>query len=298
MHHNNMATSGTMGNAVHIYENDIYDNASGLVTDSFYAGGHPGYPQDSTLYERNDVHSNNFDVYGPKSDVKSAVPVPIGVGIVIGGGDDNIVRDNHIYDNWRRGTMLIAVPDVLSCAPTGQGSPPCTPESFASTSNRNRYYNNVMGRSPDDRVLPNGVDFWWDEFETNTGNCWYSNIGADGKTSGITADPPPPPVEGTSIPKFLPQDCPAPTNLGVGDAPKEAVLMACLADFVQGSEDATVCDWFAPPARPGTPEAARQKAQQDATAQRLVGRYHLDRFCSLLGGTGGSLTCSPFRARY
>ena len=299
MHHNNMATSGTMGNAVHIYENDIYDNASGLVTDSFYAGGHPGYPQDSTLYERNDVHSNNFNVYGKGSDVKSAVPVPIGVGIVIGGGDDNIIRDNHIYDNWRRGTMLIAVPDAVSCAPTGEGSPPCTPAGFATTSNRNRYYNNVMGRAPDGRVLPNGVDFWWDEFETNTGNCWYSNIGVDGKTSSITGDPPPPPVEGTSVPKFLPEDCNAPTNVGTGSPTKEAVLIACVADFVGASEDSTVCDWFAPPAKPGSEAAARQKAQYDAAAQRAAASNpQVAPFCSLLGGPGGSLTCSPFRDRY
>src|SRR4051794_20594708 len=67
IHHNNMATSGTMGNAVHFHHNEIYDNASGLVTDSFYAGGHPGFPQDSTLYEHNNIYNNNFDVYGPSS---------------------------------------------------------------------------------------------------------------------------------------------------------------------------------------------------------------------------------------
>ncbi|HEY3018749.1 MAG TPA: hypothetical protein VGJ32_01070, partial [Solirubrobacteraceae bacterium] len=262
LHHNNMATSGTMGNAIHIVDNNIYDNASGLVTDSFYAGGHPGYPQDSAVMERNRIYSNNFNVYGPDSDVKSAVPVPIGVGIVTGGGDDNVYRDNYIYDNWRRGTMLIAVPDVISCAPNPDaGAPPCTPEGFASTSNRNRYYDNVMGRAPDGRVLPNGVDFWWDEFPTNSGNCWYSNIGSDGTTGSVTGDPPTPPVEGTSIPRFLPEDCTAPTNVGTGDPLKEAVLTACVADFEQGSYDATVCDWFAPPERPGPPEAARQNAR-------------------------------------
>src|SRR5690242_11147195 len=67
LHHNNMATSGTMGNAVHYVEKNIYDNATGFVTDSFYADGHPGFPQDSTVYERNNVYSNNFNVYGPNS---------------------------------------------------------------------------------------------------------------------------------------------------------------------------------------------------------------------------------------
>src|SRR3954454_2616720 len=143
IHHNNMATSGTMGNAVHFYENEIYDNASGFVTDSFYAGGHPGFPQDSTVWERNRVYSNNFDVYGPKSDVESVTPVPIGVGVLVGGGDDDTIRNNFIWDNVRRGTMLISVPDAISCAPdTGAGSPPCQPQGAASTSNGNRFYGN------------------------------------------------------------------------------------------------------------------------------------------------------------
>jgi hypothetical protein len=298
MHHNNMATSGTMGNAVRYVDNNIYDNASGFVTDSFYAGGHPGYPQDSTVWEGNRVYSNNFNVYGPKSDVKSAVPVPIGVGMVIGGGDDNITRNNFIYDNWRRGTMLIAVPDVVSCAPNADaGAPPCAPKGLATTSNRNRYYNNVMGRSPEGKVMPNGVDFWWDEFPTNSGNCWYSNLGSDGKTSSITSDPPPPPVEGTSVPRFLPQDCDSPATVGTGSPLKEAVLVACVVGFEQNSYDATVCDWFAPPAKPGTAEAERQRAAELERAQALVGQLNTDRFCELAGGQGGTLTCAPFRRR-
>jgi hypothetical protein len=74
LHHNNMGSSGTMGNAVHIVRNNYYENAAGIVTDSFYAGGHPGFPQDSGVYEDNNVYSNNFNVYGPQSDVKSRTP--------------------------------------------------------------------------------------------------------------------------------------------------------------------------------------------------------------------------------
>ncbi|TMM06536.1 MAG: right-handed parallel beta-helix repeat-containing protein [Actinobacteria bacterium] len=299
IHHNNMGTSGTMGNAVHYVENNIYGNGAGFVTDSFYAGGHPGFPQDSTVYERNRVYSNNFNVYGADSDVKSAVAIPIGVGALIAGGDDNVVRDNYIYDNWRRGTMLLAVPDVIACAPSpDEGAPPCAPKGLTQTSNGNRYYNNVMGRSPDGEVMPNGVDFWWDQFPSNTGNCWYSNIGPDGTTGSVTADPPTPPQEGTSIPGFLPEDCGAPTNVGTGNPQKEAVLVACAANFSNSSNDDPVCDWFQPPAEPGSPEAARQKAQQQAAAQRLVGRaLNLPRFCELVGGQGGTLTCGPFRDR-
>jgi hypothetical protein len=48
------------------------------------------------------------------SDVDPRVPVPVGVGIFIAGGNNNNISGNRIYDNWRRGTMLIHVPDSLS----------------------------------------------------------------------------------------------------------------------------------------------------------------------------------------
>ena len=297
-HHNNLGYSGTMGNATHVVDNNFYDNTTGIATDSFFAGGHPGYPQDSSVFEGNRIYSNNFNVYAPGSDVKSAVPVPIGVGILIAGGNYDMVRGNYIYDNWRRGTMLLAVPDAISCAPNpDEGAPPCTPQGAATTSNGNRYYDNVMGRTPDGRQMPNGVDFWWDEFPTNRGNCWYRNIGSNGTTAGITSDPSPPPVEGTSLPKFLPEDCGAPTNMGVGDPRKEAVLGACVADFAEGSYDATVCDWFAPPPKPsgssgggsgvGLPALPAPGGQVTLTTS----------LCDLIGGEGGTLNCSPFLHR-
>jgi hypothetical protein len=293
-HHNNLGYSGTMGNATRVVDNNFYDNTTGIATDSFFAGGHPGYPQDSSLFEGNRIYSNNFNVYGPGSDVKSAVPVPIGVGILIAGGDDDQVTGNYIYDNWRRGTMLLAVPDAISCAPNpDQGAPPCTPQGAATTSNGNRYFDNVMSRTPDGKAMPNGVDFWWDEFPTNHGNCWYRNIGSDGTAASVTSDPPPPPVAGTSLPKFLPEDCAAPTDMGVGDARKEGVLAGCVADFAEGNYDATVCDWFAPPAKPSGKSGARAPGLPGPGGNVVI----TSSLCDLLGGEGGTLTCSPFLRR-
>jgi hypothetical protein len=295
-HHNNLGYSGTMGNATHVVDNNFYDNTTGIATDSFFAGGHPGYPQDSSMFERNRIYSNNFNVYAPGSDVKSAVPVPIGVGILIAGGDDDTISGNYIYDNWRRGTMLIAVPDAISCAPNpDEGAPPCTPQGAATTSNGDRYYDNVMSRTPDGRKMPNGVDFWWDEFPTNSGNCWFRNQGVDGTTASITSDPPPPPIEGTSVPKFLPEDCGSPSSVGVGDAAKESVLVGCVADFAQGNYDATVCDWFAPPPRPGSGGSGGGAGLPLPAAGGTV--TLTTRLCQLLGGEGGTLTCTPFLGR-
>src|SRR4051794_28771156 len=257
LHHNNLGYSGTMGNATWVHDNNFWDNTTGLATDSFYAGGHPGYPQDSAVIENNDFWSNNFDVYGPKSDVKSATPVPIGTGIVIGGGNDDVIRQNRFWDNWRAGTMLIGVPDVVSCA----GAPPtCLPKNYDSTSHRNKQYGNVMSRSPAGQPSPNGVDFWWDESLHNSGNCWFGNVGADGTAASVTSDPPRSPQPGTSVPKFLPEDCTAPTNVGAGDANKEQMEVRCLAAIGSDTWDPSLCDWFAMPPKPGS-AAAREGAR-------------------------------------
>ena len=292
-HHNNLGYSGTMGNATHVVDNNFYDNTTGIATDSFFAGGHPGYPQDSAVFENNRIFSNNFNIYDPNSGIKSATPVPIGVGILIAGGDYNLVRNNYFWDNWRRGTMLLAVPDAISCAPTpSEGAPPCQPQGVASTSHDNRYQGNVMGRSPGGALLPNGVDFWWDQFPTNQGNCWYPNTGSDLTAGGITGDPSPPPVTGSTIPGFLPEDCGSPLNIGTGDPLKEAMLVDCAENGNDG-----ICEWYQPPAKPGSPRARRQAAQVRADEQRLSFQSLSAPTCELLGGSGGTLTCPGFQRR-
>ena len=65
MHHNLLGFSGTDGNATWIHDNEFYDNTMGYSTDVFTAPGHPGFPQDSNLLERNDFYSNNFNSYLP-----------------------------------------------------------------------------------------------------------------------------------------------------------------------------------------------------------------------------------------
>jgi hypothetical protein len=225
--------------------------------------------------------------------VESVTAVPVGVGVLIAGGDDNVVRDNDIYDNWRRGTMLLAVPDVIACSPSpDEGAPPCSPQGLASTSNGNRYYDNRMGRTPDGTAKPNGVDFWWDEFPGNTGNCWYPNTGSAGTTASITSDPAPPPVEGATVPKFLPEDCGSQVNVGAGDAAKEAMLTDCAERGNDG-----ICEWYQMPAKPGTQEAQQQTAANRAASEKLVSAGAKGAFCTLLGGNGGTLTCDQFRTR-
>jgi len=247
-HHNTGGYSGTDGNATHIDHNNFYDNTLGFTTDVFTASGHPGYPQNSDLIEDNNFYSNNFNPYVAGSDVKPAIPVPVGTGLWIAGGNDNVIRNNHFYDNWRRGMMIFGVPDQFVCGPAGVDPSylaGCNPAAVPpSTSYRNQVYGNVMGRAPDGTVAPNGTgdvatgrtDFWWDQFAGNTGNCWHDNVGKDGTAASVTSTPPRP---------LLPAACDS-SSVGTG-SPQEAELLYCLADV---TFDTRNCPWFTTPSKP------------------------------------------------
>jgi hypothetical protein len=249
-HHNSSGYSGTDGNATHIHHNNFYDNALGFTTDVFTAPGHPGFPQDSDLIEDNNFYSNNFNPYLPGSDVTPSVPVPVGTGLWIAGGNDNVIRNNRFYDNWRRGMMIFAVPDQFVCGPAGSIDPSqlagCNPTAVPpSTSYRNQVYGNLMGRAPNGTVLPNGTgdvttgrtDFWWDQYLGTTGNCWHDNVGKDGTVAGVTSTPPAP---------FLPSACSS-ASMGTVGPQQEPELLNCLADI---EFKTSACPWFTTPSKP------------------------------------------------
>jgi hypothetical protein len=276
--------SGSMGNAVRITNNHIYGNTTGIASDTLSSAGHPGFPTDSSEIDNNLIYSNNFDIYAPDSPVKPLIGVPIGTGIVYAGMNDAKVHDNWIFDNWSDGTFLLAVPDALTSAggPEGDVYPgvscPGAPENGISTSCGNRYYDNHMGEAPKgfkfpkavDQFgvphgeaggpLPNGNDFWWDEFSGNPGNCWFDNTGADGTAASITG-----PGSPSSPPDVLPSDCE--TSVGQGDPVRTQYLIDCS----EGPDDDTgpmACDWWQPPAKPGSAAAALQlNRQAEAAAQ-------------------------------
>ena len=240
-HHNSGGYSGTDGSATYIHHNNFYDNALGFTTDVFTAPGHPGFPQQGDLVEHNNFYSNNFNPYVAGSDVAPSVPVPVGTALWIAGGDDDVVRFNRFYDNWRRGAMLFAVPDATVCGPV-IGTPVTGCETTKlSTSYRNRFYGNVMGVAPDGSVQPNGVDFWWDAFPTNTGNCWYANTPAHGQQ--ITSAP-------AGLPSCANGTDPS-TSIGLGDPVNEAELTLCFTALFNGyNYSAKQCPWFTTPPKP------------------------------------------------
>ena len=269
-HDNTLGYSGTAGNSILAHGNEFYDNATGISTDSLFPG-HPGLPQDHARWTRNKIYSNNENYYTEYVDkgvcdkpmaergylegtVCPVVPVPVGTGVLIAGGNFNSTDHNWIYDNWRFGTMQFWVPAPLRDE--------FDPSKLYDTSNYNRTFGNRMGITPAGRHAHNGTDFWWDD--QGTGNCWEGNASSRGEpTDNFLADPGPC-ADGGS--KLVP-----------GAPVKDAGFLSCSQ---YDRSDPTwrhppECDWFDTPARPTDEPASTlplsAAASAPVPAQRVGG---------------------------
>jgi hypothetical protein len=247
-HHNTGGFSGTNSHGTLVTHNNFYDNALGYTTDVFTAPGHPGFPQHGNVVAKNNFYGNNFNPFTSTSDVEPFIAAPVGTGLWLAGGNQNTLRGNWFWDNWRRAVMLFAVPDATVCGPPPGGSstpvPGCDPTKV-STSFNNRFHDNTMGVTHSGVAKPNGVDFWWDSFPGNTGNCWWNNKAAAGKK--VTSSP-------ASLPDCAGGTKPS-TSIGTGAPLNEAELVACLAGLtVSGypAGNSTLCSWSTTPPRPGS----------------------------------------------
>ena len=290
LHGSALGYSGSMGNAVRITNNHIYGNSTGISSDTLSAAGHPGFPADSSQIDHNYIYANNLDLYTDDPPVEPLVGVPIGTGILYSGMNDARVHDNWIFDNWRDGAMLFAIPDALTNGGGAEGdifpgvSCPGAPQNGFSTSCGNQFFRNSMGRAPNgfhypDTIdlfgnvhanydarpkKPNGNDFWWSEFfNINTANCWFDNTGVDGTAASVTG-----PGEAGRLPgnppQVLPSDCG--TSVGNNDAAKLVYLIDC-GEGPDEDTGPTDCDWWTVPARPDSP-AAQSVALGRAKAER------------------------------
>ncbi len=272
-HHSALGYSGTAGNAPYVHDSEFYKNQTGMATESIY-GGHPGMPQDHALFENNKIYSNNKDYYrfvstnGPcvnkaprdrgvvppeaayfdrlpadhqeavmdRTIVCPPIPFPTGTGIIIGGGNYNVIQNNQIFDNWRQGTWLISAPTLIHMinepyapkpvpgaltgmipAPVGgpvndansmvgalklaidTGSAPLLLRQPVYTAHYNRFLTNRLGEN----ALVAGQSFkqpngvdFWWD-GSGKGNCWKGNTSSSGS---IKAD--------TDVLHPLPGDCP------------------------------------------------------------------------------------------
>ena len=239
-HHNLQGNAGSAGNSLLYVNNDFHHNGVGLVVDSF-SSGHPGSPTDSTKFVNNRIYSNNQDYFSAERDeycreqdytkrdpkiVCPAIMVPVGVGILIAGGNQIDTTANYIYDNWRYGTMLFFVESYF------RGEDPPAPQD--DTSHYNRFVRNYMGVTPAGMAAPNGTDFWWDE--QGAGNCWENNIAAPG--AQITGDPAPLPA------------CPGNHQVQPVNFEKHAFLVPCASWDPVENTDPPGCDWMTLPPKP------------------------------------------------
>ncbi|MEV4415539.1 hypothetical protein [Catellatospora sp. NPDC049609] len=186
-HHNTLGYSGTAGDSVWVHDSVFTENTAGIATDSAFPD-HPGMPQNHSKFERNIIANNNVDYYQYIVDgtckkpfeqrgyeqgvVCPAVGLPVGAGVVNPGGNYNIWRDNHIYDNRYAGFVTSYVPGFVR-----------NDTEFAQqfdTSHHNRYLDNVMGVSEKGEAKPNGLNFWWDG--QGVGNCWTDMSGTNIRT--------------------------------------------------------------------------------------------------------------------
>ena len=278
LHGSALGYSGSMGNAVRITNNHIYGNSTGISSDTLSAAGHPGFPADSSEIDHNYIYGNNLDLYRDDAPVDPLVGVPIGTGILYAGMNDARVHDNWIFDNWRDGAMLFAVPDVATNGGGAEGdifpgvSCPGAPANGLSTSCGNQFFRNRVGRAPkgfrypdaidlfgnvyahDDArpAKPNGNDFWWSEFfGQNVGNCWYGNTGWDGTAATVTGPGQAGRLPGNP-PQVLPSDCA--TSVGNNDIAKIVYMLDC-ANGPDEDTGPTDCDWWSLPPKPGTTTA-------------------------------------------
>lgn len=236
---NTLGYSGTAGNSTYVHDNKFHDNATGLSTDSF-AQGHPGMPQECVKWEHNEIYSNNNNIFSqdnqkkcgetpfplrPREQVCPQFQTAVGTGILIGGGNRNLIRENHIYDNWRWGVLLIGVPAAIrnDNDPAHQND----------TSSGNRFLGNAMGQTAAGAASPNGLDFKWDS--QGAGNCWDGNTSSG---AGHTSDP-------ASLP-----GCPGSPVLQPSNPAVLGPLVPCTAWDPKNDPDPVGCDWFVTPPKP------------------------------------------------
>ena len=237
-HHNLQGMSGTAGNSTWVHHSDFHDNGTGLSDDSF-AAGHPGMPQECNKWENNRIHHNNENYYTEKNtDYCNATPFAqrdekvvcpqflamVGVGLFYGGGNRNLVRDNHIYANYRRGMMLFWVPATLR----GENDP----ARQSDTSNGNRFVDNKLGMDLRGEPAPNGIDIWWDE--QGIGNCFSGNATKSSRSGRVVTN-------GIELP-----ECPNAGGSPTSNPLSSAELVGCTAWDPRDNPRPIGCDWFLP----------------------------------------------------
>lgn len=230
-YHNVLGYSGTQGDHVWVHDNEFFDNAVGFVTDS--ETDHPNFPQNNLLLENNRFYDNNFNVYSKESDIKAtvfanSVLIPVGMGVLIASGNDNLIQKNDVWGHNNYGIWFINGPGIvlsLIDAPTG----------VPFVSERNRFWANRMYNPAKPQGSQNRVDFGWDGIGLT--NCWQDNVrspdGAPATANVVMLPPCNNPLDGSQMPVS-----PGVPNTDLVD---QAGLVFIDSDG-DGSNDRPICD--------------------------------------------------------
>lgn len=167
---NVLGYSGTNSKYVKIVESAFFNNGAGIVPNTLDSEGFE--PNGWNVFERNDVFWNNYNYFlaGAAFHTVSSglgelsgqtINYPTGVGIVLYGGTNNIVRHNNVFGNYKWGIASFSGPGEVFIANEGNDA----------KNMNNQTVENVLGREGAD---PNGeYDIWNDD--TGGGNCWSGN---------------------------------------------------------------------------------------------------------------------------
>lgn len=236
-HDNLLGYSGTGGDSVWVHDNEFDHNTGGASMDSLYPN-HPGLPQNHALFERNLIHGNNSNYYGFVTDgtcsrppllqgiekgvVCPGPPVPVGVGVLVIGGNYDVFRQNYVYDNRKAGFVQTWVPGLIR----GDYAWAAQEE----TSHFDRYIGNRMGVDQGGRAHPNGIDYFWDG--QGGGSCWT--------------------VAAATIEPLVLPACPAVSVGRLLPDPNRIVLFMDCTNYDLGTRTLPAgCDWFQDPVGPG-----------------------------------------------
>jgi len=167
---NVLGYSGTNSKYVKIVESAFYNNGAGIVPNTLDSEGFE--PNGWNVFERNDVFWNNYNYFLASAAFHTVssglgqlsgqtINYPTGVGIVLYGGDHNVVRYNNVFGNYKWGISSFSGPGEVFIANEGNDA----------KNMNNQIVENVLGREGAD---PNGeYDIWNDD--TGGGNCWGAN---------------------------------------------------------------------------------------------------------------------------
>lgn len=167
---NVLGYSGTNAKYVRILDSAFYNNGAGIVPNTLDSEGFE--PNGWSVLENNDVFWNNYNYFlsgtafrtisdGLGKVGNTTVFFPTGVGIVLFGSANTVVRQNNVFGNYKWGVASFSAPGEVFVANVGDDA----------KNINNQFLENTMGRGGAD---PNGEsDFWNDG--TGGGNCWAGN---------------------------------------------------------------------------------------------------------------------------